>query len=150
MISADERNTASLRIEEVSLESICPKIIKESNLSKRMNLTNSLLVHTSKLVSFGHPSTQTDNVGHLIYSIAATIVMDQDGIWRTTDRDVKMAPTHGDTETISEKLAFHIYIRDPEFETREVFEQETSNTNIGTRLDKTLLDNNQMTRSVDN
>ena len=36
--STDEINMASLRIEEGSLESICPKIIKESNSSKRMNL----------------------------------------------------------------------------------------------------------------
>ena len=51
--STDERNTESSRIEEGSLEIICPKIIKESNLSKRMNLTNSLLVQTPKIVHFG-------------------------------------------------------------------------------------------------
>ena len=39
-----EMNTAYSRIEEGSLESICPKIIKESNLSKRMNLVNSLSI----------------------------------------------------------------------------------------------------------
>ena len=64
--------------------------------------------------------------------------MDQYGIWRPTDRDVKMAPTHGDIETIGEKLAYRKYIIDSEFETREVFEQETSNQNIeniGTRLE---------------
>ena len=55
---------------------------------------------------------QTDKVGHPINSIAATRVMDQDKIWRPTDRDVKMAPTHGDIETISEKLAYRKYIRD--------------------------------------
>ena len=39
-----------------------------------------------------------------------------------------------------------------EFETREVLERETLNKNIeniGTRLDKTRLDENQMTRSTD-
>ena len=78
--------------------------------------------------------------------------MDQYGIWRPTDRDVKMAPTHGDIETICKKLVYRKYVKDSEFETREVFEQETSNQNIeniGTRLDKTRLDENQMTRSVD-
>ena len=56
------------------------------------------------------------------------------------DRDVRTAPTHGDIETISEKLAYRKHIKDSEFETREVFERETSNRNIekiGTRLDKT-------------
>ena len=41
---------------------------------------------------------------------------------------------------IGEKLAHHKYIKDLEFETREVFEQETSNRNIeniGTQLETT-------------
>ena len=36
--STNERNTSPSRIEEVSLESIFPKIVEESNSSKRMNL----------------------------------------------------------------------------------------------------------------
>ena len=63
-----------------------------------------------------------------------------------------MAPMHGDIETISGKFASRRYIRDSEFETREVFQQETSNQNIeniGTRLNTTGLDENQMTCSVD-
>ena len=63
-----------------------------------------------------------------------------------------MAPTNGDIETISERLAYHKYIRDSEFEAREVFEREPSNQdiqNIGTRPNKTRLDENQMTQSVD-
>ena len=58
-----------------------------------------------------------------------------------------MAHTH-DIETMSKKIAYRKHIRDLEFETREVFEQETSNKNIEnivTRLDKNRLDNNQMT-----
>ena len=58
---------------------------------------------------------------------------------------------HGDIETISEKKAYRKHIRYLEFETREVLERETSNKNIeniGTRLDKTRLDNNKMTRST--
>ena len=59
----------------------------------------------------------------------------------------RMAHTH-DIETISEKTAYRKHIRDSEFETRKVLERETSNENIEnivTRLDKTRLDNNQMT-----
>ena len=55
-----------------------------------------------------------------------------------------MAHTH-DIETISENIAYRKHIRELEFETRKVFEQETSKENIEnivTRLDKTRLDNN--------
>ena len=60
-----------------------------------MNLANSLLVQTPKLVSFRHLPMQIYNLGNPIDSIAATRVMDQDGIWRPMDMDIKMAPTHG-------------------------------------------------------
>ena len=86
---------------------------------------------------------QTDNIGHWRDGSVATRVVDQDGIWRPTDRYVNMAPTHGDIETISENLAYQKYNRDSELETREVFERETSNQNIeniGTQLETTLLD----------
>ena len=60
--------------------------------------------------------------------------MDQNGIRRPTDRDVRTTPTHGDVETISEKLAYRKFIKDSEFETRELFERENIQ-NIGTRLE---------------
>ena len=110
--STDESNTASSQIEEGSLENICPKIVEESNLSERMNLANSVLVQTPKLVSFRHPPMQTDNVGNPIDSIAATRVMDQYRIRRPTDRDVRLTLTHGDVETISGKLVYRKFIKD--------------------------------------
>ena len=70
----NERNTSSSLIEEGSMESICPKIIKESNSSEQMNLANSLIVQTPKLVSFGHPPMETDNVGNRLDGIVATII----------------------------------------------------------------------------
>ena len=66
-----------------------------------MNLTNSLGVQTPKLVSFRQPPMQTDNIGHWSDGSVATRVVDQDRIWRPTDRDVRTAPTHGDVETMS-------------------------------------------------
>ena len=62
-----------------------------------------------------------------------------------------MVYTH-DLENIIEKIAYRKHVRDSEIETRKVFERETSNKNIEnivTRLDKTRLDNNKMTRSTD-
>ena len=55
---------------------------------------------------------QTDNVGHPIDGIVATRVVDQNRIWRRTYRVVRMAPTHDDIETISEKIADRKHIRD--------------------------------------
>ena len=71
--------------------------------------------------------------------------MDQGGIWRPTDRYVRKTPTHGDVETMSEKLAYRKFIKDSEIEAREVFERENIE-NIATRLETTRLDDNQMTQ----
>ena len=108
----NEKNTLSSQIEEVSLESIFPKIIKELNSSGRIKLVNSVLVQTPELVSFGHPPIQTDNVSHQSDGSVATRLVDQDRIQKTTDRDITTTPTHGDIETISEKLVYQKYIKD--------------------------------------
>ena len=139
---------AASQIEEGSLESIFPNIVKEKNSSKRMNLANSVLVQNLKLVSFRNPPMQTYNVSNPIYSITATRVMDQDGIRRPTYREVRTTPKNGDVETMSEKLAYNKFIKDSEFETREVFEQGNIES-IGARLETTRLDENQITQSVD-
>ena len=65
----------------------------------------------------------------------------------TTPSDIRTAPTHGDVESIREKLSYRKFIKDSESKKREVFEQENIE-NIGTRLETTRLDD-QMTRSVD-
>ena len=116
-----------------------------------MNLTKSASIETPKLVHFGHPPIEKDNVGNLLDGIVATRIEKSDIIRRRRARDDKMAHTH-DIETISKKIAYCKHIRYLEFETREVFEREALNKNIGnivTRLDKTQLDNNQMTQSAD-
>ena len=100
----NEWNMASPIIEEESIERIFSKIVKESNSRKRMNLANSLSIETPKLVSFGHPPTETENVGNLIDGIISNRIEKSDGIWRRTDRDNRMAHTYG-LEIISEKIA---------------------------------------------
>ena len=111
----DKKNTAPSRLEEGSLKSIFPEIVKESNSSKRTKLANYVPVQTPKLVSFRHPTMQKDNVGNPIDSIASTRVMDQNGIRRPVDRDVRTTLTHGDIETMSDKLAYRKFIKDSEF-----------------------------------
>ena len=85
-----------------------------------MNLRNSAIIDTPKLVSFGHPPMDTDNVGYWIDGIVATRIEDPDKIWRPTDRDNRMAHTHDDIEITNKKIAYRKHIRDLEFETREV------------------------------
>ena len=70
-----------------------------------MNLANSLSVHTPELVLLRHTIMQTDNVGKQRSGDAATRIANQDGIWRPTLSDIKAAAIHGESETISEKLA---------------------------------------------
>ena len=109
---------------------------------------NYAIIDPPKLGYFGHPLMDTDNVVNCLDGIVTTRIENSDGIWRPTDRDDRMAHTHDDIGTISEKIAYRKHIRDLEFETREVLERETLNKNIEkieTRMDKTRLDNNQMT-----
>ena len=116
-----------------------------------MNLTNSLGIESPNIVNLGHPPIETNNVENLLDGIVTTSIDKSNGIWRRTDRDDRMAHTH-DVETMSETTAYRNHIKNSKIETRKVFERETSNKNIEnivTRLDKTLLDNNQMTQSTD-
>ena len=64
-----------------------------------MNLANSLSIETPKLVHFGHPPFETDNVGNLLNGIVATRIENSDRIWRRTDRYDRMVHTH-DIETM--------------------------------------------------
>ena len=70
----NERNTASLQIEEEDIESIFSKFLEELNLSERINLANSLSIEIPKLVHFGHLPIETDNVGNLLDDIVATSI----------------------------------------------------------------------------
>ena len=147
--SSDKCNAAPSRIVEVSPKSIFPEIIENSDSSERMNLANSLGIQTPKLVLLRQPPIQTDNVGDRRYRGVTTRVADQYGIWMPTDSDIRTAPTHGDVESISEKLVYRKFIKDSEFETRELFERENIENigNIETRLETNRLDEKQMTRS---
>ena len=82
---------------------------------------------------------QIENVGERRGGRVATRIAYQDGIWGTTLSNIKTAPTHGESETISEKLAYRKFIKDSEFETRKVFERrniERKNIrNIETQLE---------------
>ena len=152
--SSDKWNAAPSRIVEGSPKSIFREIVEKSDSSERMNLANSLSVHTPELVLIRHTPMQTDNVGKRRGDDVATRIADQDGIWRPTLRNIKTAPTHGNVETRNEKLAYRKFIKDSEFETEKLFERENIERknirNIETRLKMTRPDENQMTRSENN
>ena len=63
---------------------------------------------------------KTDNARERRGGGVASRIADQDGIWGPTLSDIKTAPTHGDVEMISEKLAYRKFIKDSEVETRKV------------------------------
>ena len=94
-----------------------------------MNLAKFLIIETPKLVHFGHPPIETENVGNLINGIVATRIENSDSIWSRKARGDRMSHTH-DHKIISEKIAHRKHIRDLEIETRKVFERETPNENI--------------------
>ena len=119
--STNEWNTASSRIEESTPESIFRKVVKQFDSSEQMNLANSLSVQTPELVSFRHPTIQTDNVGDRRSGGVATRIANKDGIWNPTLSDIETAATHSEIETISEKLAYRKFIKDSDFETSKVF-----------------------------
>ena len=147
--SSDEWNTASSRIVEGSPESIFRKVVEKSDSSKWMNLAKLLSVYTPELVLLRHMPMQADNVGERRSGGADTMITEQDGILRPTLRDIKAAAIHGKNETISEKLAYHKFIKGSEFETRKLIEgekpEERENIkNIETRLRMTRLDDKRM------
>ena len=72
-----------------------------------MNLANSTIIETPKLGSFRHSPMDTDNVGHRIDGIVANRIEDPNRIWRSMDRDDRMARAHDNIETISENIAYH-------------------------------------------
>ena len=114
-----------------------------------MNLAKSLSVQTPELVLLRHTPMQTDNVGEQRSGGVATRIANKDGIWKPTLSDIETAPTHGEIETISEKLAYHKFIKDSEFETSKVFERENIEEhenikNIETRLRMTQIDEQKM------
>ena len=150
--SSDEWNAAPSRIVEGIAKIVFREIVEKSDSSERMNLANSLSVHTPELVLIKHTPMQTDNADEQRGGAAATRIADQDGILRPTLSDINTAAIHGESETKSEKLAYRKFIKDSEFETRKLFERENIEErenirNIETQLKMTRLDDKQMTQS---
>ena len=110
--SSDKCNAAPSQILEGSPKRIFCEIVKNSDSSERMNLANSLGVQTPSLVLLRHTRMHTDTVGKQRGGGVAIRIADQDGIWRPTDSDIRTARTHGDVESISEKLAYRKFIKD--------------------------------------
>ena len=78
----------------------------------------------------------------------ATRIADKDGIWRPKPSNIGMAATHDEIKNISEKLAFRKYIKDLDFETIKMLEQEHKEREyikeIETQLSMTRIDEQKM------
>ena len=70
--------------------------------------------------------------------------MNKDGIWEPKPSDIGTAATHDKIKNISEKLVYCKYIKDLDFETSKVLEQENIEgeniKDIETRLSMTRID----------
>ena len=113
-----------------------------------MNLANSVHVKTPDLVSFRDPTIQTDNVLERRSGGVATRIVEKDRIWRSKPSNIGMAETHDEIKKISKKLAFRKYIKDLDFETIKMLEQENIEREnikeIETRLSMNQLDEQKM------
>ena len=89
-----------------------------------MNLANFVLVKTPDLVSFRDPTIQIDNVLDRRNGGVTTRIADKDRIWEPKPSGIGTAVTHDEIKDISEKLAFHKYIKDSDFETIKMLERE--------------------------
>ena len=89
-----------------------------------MNLANSVPVKTPDLVSFRDPSINTDNVIDQKSGGVATRIADKYGIWEPKPSDIGTAATHDEIKNISEKLSFRKYLKDLDFETIKMLEQD--------------------------
>ena len=89
-----------------------------------MNIVNSVRVNTPDLVSFRDLTIQTDIVLDWRSGSVVTRIADKDRIWRSKPSDIGTAATHDEIKSISEKLSFHIYLKDLDFETIKMLERE--------------------------
>ena len=142
--TTDERNTESSRIVKCAPKSIFVKEIKEFDSRSKMNLANSVPVKTPDLVSFRYPPVNTDKVTDGRRGGVATNTADKDRIWKPKLSDIGMATTHGEIIKINEKLAFNKYLKELDFETIKMLQQDhkarENMKEIETRLSMTQID----------
>ena len=89
-----------------------------------MNLANSVPVKTPDLVSFRYPPVNTDNVTDRRSGGVATSIADKDRICSPKPSNIGTAATHDDIKTISEKLVFSKYLKELDFETIKILQQD--------------------------
>ena len=89
-----------------------------------MNLANFVRVKTPDLVSSRDPTVNTYNVTDQRSGGVATSIADKDGIWRPKPSNIGTAATHDKIKNINEKLAFRKYIKELDFETIKILQQD--------------------------
>ena len=78
----------------------------------------------------------------------ATSIADKDRIWSPKPSDIGTAATHGEIKNIIEKLAFKKYLKELDFETIKMLQQDhkvrENMKEIETRLSMTRIDEQKM------
>ena len=89
-----------------------------------MNLANSVPVKTPNLVFFRYPTINTDNVTDRRSGGVATSIADKYGIWGPKPSNIGTAATHDEIKNISEKLAYNKYLKELDFKTIKMLQQD--------------------------
>ena len=117
----------------MNVKSLPDKIIADLDSSIWVNLENSVLSKSSKVIKLGLPTF--DATGKLNIDFApSTRVKSLNGTRRDNFRADWPGYTH-DFERVSETPAYSNHIKNYELETREVFEQETENIPLTRQTD---------------
>ena len=107
--TTQERNLESSRNKEVGVISIFPELGKEPDSSVRVNLTNSVLSKSPKLISLGQPTVETANIRNIDFT-TFTRAKNLNGLRRVMERDDKLGYMH-DFETMSITAAYRNHIK---------------------------------------
>ena len=89
-----------------------------------MNLTKSVPIKTPDLVYIRDPPVNTDNLTDRRSGGVATSIEDKDRVWSPKPSNIGTAATHGEIKSINKKLAFNKYLKELDFETIKMLQQD--------------------------
>ena len=87
--TTQERSLESSQIEEVGVKNIFPELGKEPDSSVQVNITNSVLSESPKLISLGHLTTKTADIRNIDFT-TSTRAKNMYGLRRCTERDDRL------------------------------------------------------------
>ena len=143
-----ERNLKFSCIEKLGVKSILGEIVPDLDPSKQVNLANSVLRECPKFKSLRLPAVDATDI-HNTNFVSSNRANSLIGTQKDNVSPSRLGYTH-DFETMRKTTAYRNHINNSEFETREIFEQETETIPLTLQTNlMTTLQNNPLTRSTD-